>query len=119
MRISDWSSDVCSSDLVERRHPIQFVRGDAQLDRHALGAQLAQIDVAFFRRRINTGIEPQTELGRDGLDDAGTGVVWPRCEVSERIPAPLRDRKSTRRNSRHTSPLPMPSSAGNKKNNSN
>src|SRR3546814_8253315 len=107
MRMSYLSSDGCSSDLfrevthvqvdellkqevVERRHPIQFVSGDAQIVRHALGAQLAQIEVAFFRRRINAGIEPQTELGRDGLDDAGKGVVCPRCEVSERIPAPLR-----------------------------
>src|SRR3546814_4069404 len=65
--------ELLKQEVVERRHPIQFVRGDAQIDRHALGAQLAQIEVAFFRRRINAGIEPQTELGRDGLDDAGKG----------------------------------------------
>src|SRR3546814_20384851 len=70
MRISDWSSDVCSSDLPRRQAPAEAVReavlveqGDAEalvhgpavadvrpieietprrLDRHARGAQLAQ-----------------------------------------------------------------------------
>src|SRR3546814_5069483 len=32
---------------------------------------------------------PMTELGRDGLVDAGKAVVCPLCEVSERSPALL------------------------------
>src|SRR3546814_8572224 len=37
MRISDWSSDVCSSDLRSRRHPAghQGDRGDCRDSRHS------------------------------------------------------------------------------------
>src|SRR3546814_6286714 len=41
MRISDWSSDVCSSDLIEERTPKDSVcnsaSGSAQPDRHPPG----------------------------------------------------------------------------------
>src|SRR3546814_17833041 len=51
MRISDWSSDVCSSDLV---------RGTAT-DLLLLAARLADADTLFFQRRlVLTG---DTELG--------------------------------------------------------
>src|SRR3546814_12905128 len=33
MRISDWSSDVCSSDLTARQYADQLVRGFKHLDR--------------------------------------------------------------------------------------
>src|SRR3546814_1311555 len=33
MRISDWSSDVCSSDLQRRRRPLAEWSGEQQLDR--------------------------------------------------------------------------------------
>src|SRR3546814_6979698 len=58
MRISDWSSDVCSSDLLPLRAGAQVVRdliiGDAlqvQRDPHAIGAGRAPI--AVERRRAH------------------------------------------------------------------
>src|SRR3546814_14459939 len=39
MRISDWSSDVCSSDLERRgveHHPVEVAAGDADRERHRL-----------------------------------------------------------------------------------
>src|SRR3546814_5134799 len=46
MRISDWSSDVCSSDLADRSQPhlLDIVHVDAGFDQHA-GDELA-IDAA-------------------------------------------------------------------------
>src|SRR3546814_1336008 len=37
MRISDWSSDVCSSDLAYHRHNIGFMAVDDIVHRHGLG----------------------------------------------------------------------------------
>src|SRR3546814_3958079 len=57
MRISDWSSDVCSSDLAFlHRHDDAVLDGDratkARLRRHHLGIGEAQRD-ARFRRRLS------------------------------------------------------------------
>src|SRR3546814_9301222 len=50
MRISDWSSDVCSSDLQRPRRGIQGAAGEARLaaspDRHAAGSDGAALRVA-------------------------------------------------------------------------
>src|SRR3546814_2598080 len=45
MRISDWSSDVCSSDLAKRQPPVQgFARnGAALVPLLAIGAIVAQV----------------------------------------------------------------------------
>src|SRR3546814_15866902 len=56
MRISDWSSDVCSSDLLALRHRETFPRhGDAQR-KGAAGHPLASVAMAGagqHRRRID------------------------------------------------------------------
>src|SRR3546814_8806320 len=39
MRISDWSSDVCSSDLIAYAHRMHDSFGDPRYDHHALGAR--------------------------------------------------------------------------------
>src|SRR3546814_11029112 len=67
MRISDWSSDVCSSDL-------QIVLGDAELEMlaarrlaPALGRDdldLAEHVLAFATREDATLVHPATEVGR-------------------------------------------------------
>src|SRR3546814_16485778 len=79
MRISDWSSDVCSSDLekqiVERRDPIEFIRRDTEIDRGRDAAKVRQGKVAFGRRAIDNWIDPELELGGDGMDNAGECVV--------------------------------------------
>src|SRR3546814_18651491 len=60
MRISDWSSDVCSSDLL---------RADDRLvaDRAARGRQFA---AAGFQRVSGGGVDAH-RLGADAADDAG------------------------------------------------
>src|SRR3546814_3839353 len=69
MRISDWSSDVCSSDLISRSHPgvstlqsidtenvqplIFLVRGDGASGRRALANDFD--GVAFFKTKRRHG----------------------------------------------------------------
>src|SRR3546814_2810208 len=62
MRISDWSSDVCSSDLAQL--------GDAQLDIAGLGGQQAwAVTVAFGETILGTLIAASADvLDRFGLD---------------------------------------------------
>src|SRR3546814_14843124 len=45
MRISDWSSDVCSSDLLEHDARLGDDRQDRRIGRRALGAQRRKHDV--------------------------------------------------------------------------
>src|SRR3546814_12903172 len=47
MRISDWSSDVCSSDLAQRRLGDQFRFAGEDLVAVALGRQLRELLVEF------------------------------------------------------------------------
>src|SRR3546814_3987463 len=73
MRISDWSSDVCSSDL----EPLQHVGGGGRL--HALGAeQILHADRHARKRlqRLPRGLRPIGGVGRfqrlfRRLDDEG------------------------------------------------
>src|SRR3546814_3473304 len=64
MRISDWSSDVCSSDLVQSLSGIAWLSGDADgppgpaglsITDMMAGAQLAQWILALLVRRGVTG----------------------------------------------------------------
>src|SRR3546814_9279068 len=84
MRISDWSSDVCSSDLVARdvvgkvrhaarlgaRRGFEFVhgddragthRGDDALDLKILEHRFEQPRVAFERRLVDLSRRPRSE----------------------------------------------------------
>src|SRR3546814_7119533 len=93
MRISDWSSDVCSSDLRRRRRLVQPHRiapvGDA-LEQ--------EIAVEFGQRR-----RAHAPLGIDEFD----------AQPLDRVAAVAaqEDRKSTRLNSSHSCASRMPSSA--------
>src|SRR3546814_2303751 len=87
MRISDWSSDVCSSDL---RDPIEFIRRDTEIDRGRDAAKVRQGKVAFGRRAIDNWIDPEIELGGDGLDNAGECVVRAGRKIAQRGAAPFR-----------------------------
>src|SRR3546814_1143954 len=81
MRISDWSSDVCSSDL--HREAFQ-VRGDAALadafaDRAALGLQLA-VGVEVVERGAHGVGEADDDVLlalAQRLGDAGEGAAGP------------------------------------------
>src|SRR3546814_3368534 len=84
MRISDWSSDVCSSDLRVRDAPVEDDRGlDPRVDRAEAGIDLG--NHAAGDRRV-------------GLQRVDARSV----EVGEQRPRLVeQDRKSTRLNSSH------------------
>src|SRR3546814_6286629 len=97
MRISDWSSDVCSSDLVQTLH--------------ALGGRDAQdANAAFFGKLLEFGNTRNTCLQRaiDNTDDgvSATGLwnivqLWYGYTRALRQQRQSKDRKSTRLNSSH------------------
>src|SRR3546814_8926274 len=105
MRSSDWSSDVCSSDLLEEPGNwialIELFRNAA----HFGDDDRRKIDLGFF---VEPGLAP-VALARDRagcIDEApGDSAVF----VDEG------DRKSTRLNSSHYCAYRMPYSAGKKK----
>src|SRR3546814_9399870 len=89
MRISDWSSDVCSSDLLVRRC-IAAAALDADVEFHfGDRAEEVALDVGRERlqRRYIEGVEPVGRVPR---------------EIDETRQKPRQgDRKSTRLNSSH------------------
>src|SRR3546814_7872628 len=106
MRISDWSSDVCSSDLVEElgilsvgliqdlgAPPLALAAQDAGL---AIGLRLDYRCLAVSRGGDALGLLEalSTELRRLALTLRAHAVV-------NRFPSLVRDRKSTRLNSSH------------------
>src|SRR3546814_19314692 len=68
MRISDWSSDVCSSDLLE-----QFGVDPADVDLHAIGD--AAVDERFVERFI--GILKADIFADDADRDLALGTLQP------------------------------------------
>src|SRR3546814_4950718 len=59
MRISDWSSDVCSSDLLAAQPAVAFARADReQLDRHAVAFALLH-DAQDKQRKIQVVVHQQ------------------------------------------------------------
>src|SRR3546814_7259871 len=103
MRISDWSSDVCSSDLGQHRGAGQVTR------------ELRVLQPCAAEAAAGEAGEEALERGRHLLDVAhaivaflaefgARGGIGDRvAQAAERVdqPALLRDRKSTRLNSSH------------------
>src|SRR3546814_8443351 len=106
MRISDWSSDVCSSDLVDDQHH-RGGRGGDHLDRTAA----ADFDEAADGLRRG-GDQPGIVAGEDGTvigDETATCLDHPEGKIGfaeSRRAAQQHggagDRKSTRLNSSHS-----------------
>src|SRR3546814_2637842 len=101
MRISDWSSDVCSSDLLAVAHfdiigrkPLAFGGFVRLVRHHALGEQpgerLGHVQHADMAKRARP--EAGVEQVQDRMFDAADIL---------RDRQPLLDRKSTRLNSSH------------------
>src|SRR3546814_5114681 len=113
MRISDWSSDVCSSDLPEAlAQQVQRQRG---------AGFLADGDPAQHRTLVHHLVLDQAEV-LEAHTSAGVGLFRrvlrgadPRDPGLEFEPETREDRQSTRLNSRHQSDSRMPSSASNNK----
>src|SRR3546814_19253188 len=71
MRISDWSSDVCSSDLHEvRDHPVE-----AQA---VVEAALGQVDEAGHGQRGLVGVQLDLDRATVGVENGGQGNGLPR-----------------------------------------
>src|SRR3546814_320345 len=85
MRISDWSSDVCSSDLFRRKLVIQ-ARGQA-VERRAFAHQLAEADLAakaLLQLQCNLGQNQAVEAEFDEIGAAvGVGKIESRDVLEE------------------------------------
>src|SRR3546814_7346110 len=100
MRISDWSSDVCSSDL-----SVEAVGYAAHLRRVLVDVGVEQVqrdapdlglpDASHERRARQVDLDADAIAGRDGHG------VRVEIGVALLLPAVGRDRKSTRLNSSH------------------
>src|SRR3546814_5159305 len=100
MRISDWSSDVCSSDLVDQIALIAVGKLiDPRAEQHEAGGarlglrQIAQLDPLAAGRGRRIGIDRAFE---PAVEFAGADPARPCLARLERG-----DRKSTRLNSSH------------------
>src|SRR3546814_10795088 len=107
MRISDWSSDVCSSDLADRAQPL----GLADLG-VAIGAHRLRVGIVLQHDERHRGLAPLLARYTDhgGVHDAVVGDQY-RLEVAREDVEAARDdhilgavyqgqdRKSTRLNS--------------------
>src|SRR3546814_8308268 len=97
MRISDWSSDVCSSDL-----------GSGEVDHHVLHAGLQPRGAAAVQHEAVGGNQQHLEedeevedvAGQKGAVDAHELELEEGVEVAPAV-VPAADRKSTRLNSSH------------------
>src|SRR3546814_6951353 len=83
MRISDWSSDVCSSDLAVELVGAEFVIGD--------GAIAVAVEQAHVVRAVRTVVDGRDDAGgvagddRPGAGPAGAGeLVEGRATVADR-----------------------------------
>src|SRR3546814_8522385 len=108
MRISDWSSDVCSSDLQQQR--VENGAVDASGHRHACARDGEDdeverlVDRTLFRRGTATQLQPDQRQGpresgkaaENAAADADRGVRWAATPGTAG-----EDRKSTRLNSSH------------------
>src|SRR3546814_3720028 len=101
MRISDWSSDVCSSDLPAKilpEQPAQRVEPDMPVGRHR--------DMARLEPEPFAVVDPHPVV-IDGIakDRCGKSALAacerPGCRHGRRVLMSLIDRKSTRLNSSH------------------
>src|SRR3546814_6801620 len=96
MRISDWSSDVCSSDLVrDRLDLVAFVQGEKTSHTHLPSDELGfrQPSDDHLRRHFPIAAEQEPRH-----IDFGTTFGLARDAI-DRVPSCKADRKSTRLNS--------------------
>src|SRR3546814_3879835 len=105
MRISDWSSDVCSSDLVREVAVVGLAAFDRvrdveerrqELERLQSGKRVGAAPVGKRHRRVGG-----KEGGRDGVDTLTDKQGLTEGRVSGGVEVDARDRKSTRLNSSH------------------
>src|SRR3546814_14947247 len=93
MRISDWSSDVCSSDLVDNHVSRRRVRGQSQQRiyrvRRQNDWQHAILDTVIVENVRNTRRYDAADA-KVGEGPRGTPPAGPAAEIVERNQAPSR-----------------------------
>src|SRR3546814_2236025 len=104
MRISDWSSDVCSSDLLRRCHQIIEREIAIRYRIERIGGRPVETERGGGRRAIDR----EARSGKRG----GTqrAFVGPRARIGQAAANAREDRKSTRLNSRPYCASRMPAS---------
>src|SRR3546814_8591391 len=105
MRISDWSSDVCSSDLLESAD-LDFARGLAfALYGHGIDEEFVMSRIENMRRQFHGHAIIDCFYafpGRDGFEQKfGCVHAAQMIDWHPIINESMRDRKSTRLNSSH------------------
>src|SRR3546814_4494065 len=111
MRISDWSSDVCSSDLQNGRSADggfdELLVQGKDLAQRRIRARLGRqaLDVLEERAKVlvleqGLGLR-EGGVARERRVEGGLVGLVERCEVLEVLRVDLVDRKSTRLNSSH------------------
>src|SRR3546814_6089388 len=101
MRISDWSSDVCSSDLARSNLQDADARDLWVYGTRSIAAQaatLANLEAGTLRMRT---LEGPVAASLDGADTRLLNTVAKARKATERFHQWLEDRKSTRLNSSH------------------
>src|SRR3546814_763378 len=76
MRISDWSSDVCSSDLAERDYMRLFVGARTYLLHQTISSLEQRLNPAQFVRLHRSHIVRRDHI--DGLRHDGSGIWFAR-----------------------------------------
>src|SRR3546814_6027555 len=120
MRISDWSSDVCSSDLAQAEFDVRIPADEDPARGRSIGTPWLGYAIGYVR-----GLRGQPRLRVDGRavpvlqgldEEGGDGVpaklpaprAGARLELTSRL-----DRNSTRLHSSHLCAFRIPSSAWN------
>src|SRR3546814_20695115 len=111
MRISDWSSDVCSSDLLCAHISLATIRRDQEIAaRHAIGAQSqiqhspdARVDAGAVLdlesgRDATTGLQPEHVDQADRSDERRAGKECGSSCRSRWWPYHLKKKKNTYKN---------------------
>src|SRR3546814_6046845 len=99
MRISDWSSDVCSSDLAAREHGLIYPVDFAARGSCSIGGNIATN--AGGIRVIRYGNTREWIAGLTLVSGNGELLELNRGLIKNSSGYDLRDRKSTRLNSSH------------------
>src|SRR3546814_5948482 len=116
MRISDWSSDVCSSDLihVDRQHePVSpyeygmFIEPIGSLVARTLWAEMLD-DRKFYFPVVDAAHDPELPTGVEGRPAMPLRTWRPIGDAAAVTMAAGQERTGTRLNSRHQCPTRMP-----------
>src|SRR3546814_10175914 len=99
MRISDWSSDVCSSDLMGGSQRLTRAVGKAKAMEMCLTGRMMNAREAESANLV-ARVVPESELLADALSTAATIAAMPpmAAMINKEM---VKDRKSTRLNSSH------------------